>query len=226
MCGRLNSIVTWSQARALCDRLIVPSVPFLASYNVPPMAQVPVIRVADDGTPEGVMMRWWLVPFWAKSAKPEYTMFNARSEDAETKPSFREPFKKRRCVLPVNGFYEWTKAKGDDKQAYYIRRKDHGTFGFAGLWDRWTDKETGEVIESCTILTAAACDLLKPIHHRTPLIIKEEDLDEWLSREVTDTSVVKPLLTTPSTDEFERFEVSRFVNNPRNQGEQCIAPAT
>ena len=176
-----------------------------------------------SGERELVPMQWWLLPSWSKTRTIRYTTFNAAIEGIETKASFREPFYKRRCLIPADGFYEWHREdKLNPKQAFFIHRKDDGPFYFAGLWDRWRSKDTDEVVESCTIITTPANELLNRVHHRSPVILPSEHHEEWLDETVSER--LKRMLHPFDPQPFEMYEVGHFVNNARNEGPQCIEP--
>lgn len=139
-------------------------------------------------------------------------MINARSETITEKPSFREAFKKRRCIIPISGFYEWQKSAGGSKQPFYFYLKEKEFFGFAGLYEEWLDRQTGEVLETCTIITTTANEVLKPVHDRMPVILMANDYDEWLDENVTDTERLQRLLVPYSADAMASHAVSRAVN--------------
>jgi len=148
-------------------------------------------------------------------------LINARSETVTEKPAFREAFKRSRCVIPADGFYEW-KREGAGKQPFYFALRDENLFGFAGLWDRWKD-ENGKVIESCAILTTEANEVLRPVHDRMPVILHPETYDEWLGEDIRNVSSLKELLMPYPSAEMIAYPVSKDVNSPRNQGEDLIS---
>jgi putative SOS response-associated peptidase YedK len=180
-------------------------------YNISPSQDVPVIR-STDGHRDLTMMRWGLIPSWAKDPKIGYSMINARSETAAEKPSFRAAMKKRRCLIPADGFYEWQK-QGKTKQPFYIRLREQELFAFAGLWERWQD------VESCTILTTSANELLAPLHDRMPVILSPNDYDTWLDPATSDVSY---LLDQYPAEEMIRYPVNPVVNNARHEGADCV----
>ncbi len=217
MCGRftlLSRINALLQQFAIEDALPEPP----PRYNVAPSQDIPVIR-QYDGRRVLSPMRWGLIPAWAKDPKIGYTMINARSETAATKPAFRAAMKYRRCLIPADGFYEW-KREGKAKQPYYIRRPDEQPFAFAGLWEGW-DKGEGP-IESCTILTTSANDFMKPLHDRMPVILSANDYDLWLNPDERDPEKLAYLFEPVPNDELVMNPVNRIVNNARNEGPQCI----
>jgi putative SOS response-associated peptidase YedK len=215
MCGRftlrtsLNVLLQQFAIEMLPDQQLL----FEPRYNIPPTVDIPVIRYADEKRRLS-LMRWGLLPSWTKDPKKAPLLNNARAETVTEKPSFRTAFKTRRCLIPVDGFYEW-KTIGKAKQPYYFRRQDERPFAFAGLWETWND------IESCTIITTEANELMAPIHHRMPVVLATNDYDEWMDPAAAD--LAKLLLPCPA-DELICYPVDPVVNNARNQGPQCIVP--
>lgn len=167
-------------------------------------------------------MHWGLIPSWAKDPSIGNRIINARSETVAEKPSFRAAFKRRRCLIPANGFYEWKKI-GKKKQPYYVRRKDGEPFAFAGLWEPW-EGEDGTVIESCTILTTEPNADIRPLHNRMPVILDPSDYDQWLNPEVDELETLAPLMHPYPDGKLEAVPVSPLVNNPKNDDAQCIEP--
>lgn len=191
-------------------------------YNIAPSQEVPVIRLDEEGNRELVRLRWGLIPFWAEEAKTGYSMINARAETVASKPAYRAAFRKRRCLLPADGFYEW-KTGDRGKQPYHIRMQDHAIFAFAGLWEHW-EGEDGQVIESCTIIVTDANERLRSIHDRMPVILDEGNYYQWLDRENIDARQARQLLTPYPGDRLEIYPVSTRVNSPAHDEESCIAP--
>ncbi len=190
-------------------------------YNIAPSQDAPVVRAADDGgARELAMLRWGLIPPWAKEAAIGNRMINARAETAAEKPSFRAAFKKRRCLVPADGFYEW-KLEGTRKQPYRVFLDGGGTLAFAGLWERW--RGGGETIESFAILTTDANPLLAPIHDRMPVILEPAAWPAWLEVEGTPPEALAALLAPAPDDALDAYPVSTRVNSPRNDDADCIA---
>lgn len=187
-------------------------------YNIAPTQ--PVIVVNDDGTRHLMEMRWGLIPAWAKDPTIGNRMINARAETVATKPAFRVSLRKRRCLVPADGFYEWQPA-GRRKQPVYITLKSREPFSFAGLWETWTSPD-GEEIKTCTIITTEANDVLKPIHDRMPVILTKEAESVWLDPAIQDPAKLLPLLTPYPTDEMVAHPVSTWVNNPEHDGPECL----
>jgi len=183
---------------------------------------VVIIRIDRDTLQRRlVKVKWGLIPFWAKDTSIGNRLINARAESAATKPAFRSAFKTRRCLVPADGFYEWKKGKGHQKQPYFIRNADESPFAFAGLWESWTAPE-GETIESCTILTTDANDLTRPIHDRMPVILHPKDYELWLDPEVKDPTLLKPLLRPYPSEEMIVQPVSAKVNKASYDAPDCV----
>ncbi len=190
------------------------------SYNVAPTLWIPAIRAHDKELCLDTL-RWGLIPHWAKDKSIGNRMINARMETLAEKPSFKKAFKSQRCVIPATGFYEWKK-QGDKKQPFFIHRADEKPITFAGLWEHWADKETGEVIESCTIITTDASKQLENIHDRMPVILKYEKAKEWLDTACKDTGDLTDILKTADEVELDMYPVSDYVNSVKNDGEKCV----
>ena len=217
MCGRYTLTVPVDRLAAEFD-LDEVRAELSPNFNVAPTQSVAAV-VAEDGSRRLETLRWGLVPSWADDPEIGSRMINARSETAPEKPSFRSAFRRRRCLIPADGFYEWKREEGG-KQPFYIRMNDGRPFAFAGLWESWHD---GEVL-SCTILTTSANPLVGEVHGRMPVILPAEDRDAWLDPEAEREELVSLLRPYPG-DDLETFPVSRFVNSPRNNDERCIEPA-
>jgi putative SOS response-associated peptidase YedK len=196
---------------------------FQPKYNIAPTQMIDVVFEPET---ERIIsqLRWGLVPNWAKDESIGNRMINARAETITEKPSFREAFKSRRCIIPASGFYEWQKKGTGAKQPFYFYLKDKDVFGFAGLWESWIDKTTGEELETCTIITTEANDVLKPVHDRMPVILKSESYDEWLDAKVKDTDKLQKLLKPYPAKEMTSHEVSRSVNIPDTNSPELILP--
>ena len=218
MCGRY--LIT-TPVEAIRQIFQVEQRPNLAArYNVAPTQAVPIVRRNETGR-ELVTARWGLVPFWAKDLKIGAKLINARAETAAEKPAFRDAFHRRRCLVIADGFYEWRKIDGG-KRPYLIRVAGGAPFAFAGLWENWTDKASGERIESCTIIITEANALIAPIHDRMPVILRPEDYDLWLDPSVGDGT---RLMTSFPAEAMEAFPVSARVGNVRNDDPALIEPA-
>jgi len=189
-------------------------------YNIAPTQTV--LTVTNDGQRRGELMRWGLVPFWAKDLKIGARMINAVGETASTKPAFRAAFKKRRCLVIANGFYEWRK-EGGRKLANYIYPKSGEPMAFAGLWETWKSPE-GQVVQSCTIITTEANPFIQPLHNRMPVILSGETQAFWLDPLTEDPSILEPLLIPAPEELLTSHPVSEAVNSVRNDGPECILP--
>jgi len=163
-----------------------------------------------------------LVPFWAKDASIGPRLINARCETLGQKPAYRAAFKSRRCLIPTNGFYEWMKEK-EKKQPYLIRLADESLFALAGLWEHWKGPD-GAIIESCTVITTEANDLIRPIHDRMPVIILKNDYDSWLSPEVSVQETFQSLMLPYPSNEMVFFPVNPKVNRATYDNPDCIEP--
>jgi putative SOS response-associated peptidase YedK len=200
-----------------------------ARWNVAPTQEVATIR-QDRKLPKRrfSLMRWGLIPYWSKDSAFAASTINAASETVVDKPAFREPLRRRRCLIPADGFYEWKRVGPKQKQPYHIGMADDGVFAFAGLWDRWNGQD-GKTIESCTILTTNANALLKPLHDRMPVILHPDDYDRWLDPGITDPERVTDLLRPFDGRLMRIYPVSETVNRADSEGPECakeVAPAT
>lgn len=220
MCGRYRLT---AKERWLSEYFSIPAqdLEWAARWNIAPTDEVATIR-QDRHEPKRrfAKMRWGLIPYWAKDASIGAKTINAVSETAAEKSAFRESMRKRRCLIPADGFYEWKQIGPKKGQAYNIGIKDNGLFAFAGLWDRWKGPD-GNPIESCTILTTEANSLLKEIHNRMPVILSPADYDVWLDPGVTDPANLTDLLKPFDARLMRAYPVSSTVNSVKNDGPQC-----
>ena len=217
MCGRYTlrtPVETLAEEFGITGPL--PEVP--TRFNVAPTQEVAAV-LEEDEKRKLKMLRWGLIPSWADDPAIGNRMINARSETAAQKPSFRSAFRKRRCLVLADGFYEWQKT-ASGKQPYYIRMGDGSPFAFAGLWESWG--KYGEEVRSCTILTTEANALVGEIHHRMPVILPAEEYDLWLDPDMGEAEPLLDLLRPYPDDLMEAYPVSRFVNSPSNDSEQCV----
>jgi putative SOS response-associated peptidase YedK len=192
------------------------------SYNIAPTQEVAVI--VSDGKKQLVKVRWGLVPSWAKELSVGNKMINARAETITEKASFKRAFKKRRCLIVADGFYEWQKI-GDTKRPIYIRLKSRKPFGFAGIYENW-ESEQGKQIVTCAIITTAANALMKPIHDRMPVILPKENENPWLDPRTDDQVLLLEMLQPYPADAMEAYPVSKRVNIPSNNSPECINPVS
>jgi len=223
MCGRY-SITTPVEAMRGLFGFAGPGLNLQPRYNAAPTQVLPVVRrVADGDDRELVLLRWGLVPSWAKDIKIAARLINARAETVAEKPSYRTAFRRRRCLVPADGFYEWKKAGGGNKQPFRIRLPDGGPFAFAGLWERW-QPEGGEAVESFTIVTTEAALGIRDIHARMPVILPPADYRPWLDPAATPDGL--GALLRPYEAALEADPVSTAVNSVRNDTPDCLEPVT
>jgi putative SOS response-associated peptidase YedK len=216
MCGRFN--VSSDPLSQLLMELVGMAHPGPDNHNAAPTENIVVLRLGEDSQPELVSMRWWLTPFWSKEVSTKYSMFNAKSETAAKSPAFREPFRKRRCVVPVSGFYEWVR-ENNQKLPYYITPAHSSGLLLAGLWDRWSNAETGDVLESFTILTTAAAPGMEFIHKRQPVMLTTADAHHWMD---PGNAEFAELIGAQMPQELEAIPVSTYVNSARHKDDRCL----
>jgi len=221
MCGRYHRRTSLRQLATLFD-CPPPSSDGPPRYNIAPTQPVVAVRLDQDGTRQLAWLRWGLVPPWADDVKIGNRLINARADTASTKPSFRTAFKARRCLIPADGFYEWQKVDAKHKQPFNIRMRDERPFAFAGLWEHW-QKDGGPVLETCTILTTEANDLMKPIHDRMPVILPEGDWQRWLEPN-TAKADAEQLLRPYEGKDLVAVPVSTWVNKPQHDDPKCLEP--
>jgi len=192
-------------------------------YNIAPTQSVPVIR---QNTKEPVrklsLMRWGLIPSWAKDPSVAASMINARAETAATKPAFRDALKSRRCLIPADGFYEWSRT-GKAKQPYCLEVHEGELFAFAGIWDRWKDP-SGQWVKSCSILTTTPNAVTAAVHDRMPVILDPDAYDVWLDPGMTKVEAVSDLLKPCDARLMRRYPISTRINHVANDDEGCSAP--
>lgn len=231
MCGRVYS--TFSNQDLLDEVLkkhswkwpVDESIPTREiSYNQCPSQSVLVLAVRE-GKLKFSAMRWGLVPVWAKSVKDaaQYSLINARAEEIAEKRSYKAAFQKRRCVVPVSGFFEW-KSVNDQKTPFAISRIDESPLRLAGVWEHWVSPVTGEVVDSFSLITTAANDLMKPIHHRMPVILDSSCEEEWLDPENSNLESLQKLLKPSLSSELKASPISRLVNSPKNNSPEVLEP--
>lgn len=217
MCGRFAfyspSEATAALFGASSSTEVVPR------YNIAPTQFIAAVRTDARGASELAMLRWGLVPFWAKDPSIGNRMINARAETVAEKPSFRSAYKKRRCLILADGFYEWRK-EGDGKTPYFISLADESPFAFAGLWEHWDSKESDESLQSTAIITTAANDFMVQLHQRMPVVMLPEQAERWLGGDMELLS--KVIDNSPA---FRAWPVDRKVNNARNEDATLIDPA-
>jgi putative SOS response-associated peptidase YedK len=238
MCGRYIEVSspTLLAERFDVDEILVPETPE-ADYNVAPRKEVLTVvqrglddpePAAPDGGRDGVRvleaMRWGLVPSWAHDPKIGDRLINARAESVAEKPAFKTAFRKRRCIMPADGFYEWRRISGKQKQPVFVHRRDGEPIAFAGLWEVWRDHATPDApwLVSCAIVTTRANATMEPIHDRMPVMLPENAWDTWLDVRVGARDVLEPLLVPAPDATIELWPVSSAVNNAANNGPELV----
>ena len=227
MCGRLSvAIPATDLARAFpeasgedaLDALDLPR------YNVAPTRPVPALVAGPDG-PQWAVLDWWLTPRWAKERTNKYATFNARAETVATASAFRASFRDRRCLVIATSFFEWQRPAaqggGGEKQPYAIGLADRSPLALAGVWDRWTDRDTGEVVESCAVVTTEPNALMADIHDRMPVVVAPDERDVWLGGTPED---ARHVMRSYDPDAMTAWPVDTAVGNARTDGPECIAP--
>ena len=217
MCGRFAFYSPSEATAALFG--VSGSVEVEPRYNIAPTQYIAAIRNDDEEGREIVMLRWGLVPFWAKDTAIGNRMINARAETVAEKPSYRAAYRHRRCIVLADGFYEWQR-QGDQKVPHFISLASGEPFALAGLWEVWKDRQTGESLQTTTLITTEANDFMAPLHHRMPAVLEPPTADEWLagSNDLLDDVAAR-------TPPLQAWPVDRRVNNARNEGEELIEAA-
>lgn len=221
MCGRFSLL---TNVKALIDRFQVKEAEFRPSpnYNIAPSQSIPVVIERDVRSL--VSMRWGLIPGWAKDPKIGTKLINARAETVASKGVFKPALVKRRCLILADGFYEWQKV-GNSKRPMHIRLKSREPFAFAGLYETWKSPKENEVL-SCTIVTTMANEIMAPIHNRMPVILPPSLEKVWLNTDIAPLEVLGQVLKPFPSSLMEAFEVSTYVNSPRNNSPECIRPVS
>jgi putative SOS response-associated peptidase YedK len=223
MCGRY---FLTTPGEVLANLFETAAAPDLAPrYNIAPTQTVPIVRAAANGAREIALVSWGLVPHWAKERAIGNKLINARGETLAEKPSFRDAYRKRRCLLPADGYFEWKRPEsgGSVKQPYAFRARDGRPFALAGLWSSWKDPASGETLESCAIVTTSPNELAATVHDRMPVIVAPERFELWLGAGAP-TADFASLLEPYPADRMEAFPVSRRVNSPANDSPEILEP--
>ena len=218
MCGRYTQLLIWLQLVQLYELTFGEPPPndFKISYNMAPTQRAPIVRIGERGR-EAALLRWGLIPAWAKEKPVGYKMTNARAEGIATKRASRSALKAQRCLVVASAFYEWQKTPSG-KQPYWIGFADRRSFAFAGLWESWTDRASGERIESYALVTTEPNALCAPIHNRMPVILDSADYDRWLSAEAPPEDLLRPF----PAEQMAAYPVSTWVNSPAHNDPRCI----
>jgi putative SOS response-associated peptidase YedK len=219
MCGRFR--LSRHGKEVAEEFAIEEDVEWTPRYNIAPSDQIPTV-LQDPSKPVRhlALMRWGLIPFWAKDPAIGFKTINGMSETAASKPAFREAMRTRRCLIPSDGFFEWKKIGPKEKQPYNFGMTDDSIFAFAGLWDRWRDA-AGKQILSCTILTTKPNSLVSDVHNRMPAILRPDDYDLWLDPGITDPARIVDLLAPYDAQLMKRYPVSTRVNSVKNDDQEC-----
>ena len=219
MCGRYT--VRGIQPVADLFGVVLPK-EFRPRYNIAPSQDVPVVRLDREGNRALAMLRWGLIPHWAKEP-PKLQPINARAETVPTSGMFRQAFQRRRCLVPADGFYEWRKIDAKTKQPVFTHFPDDRPFALAGLWERWRPAEDAEPIDTVCIVTTTPNALMSTIHDRMPVILRPEDYAAWLDKG-SDPHAAANLMRPYPDDELEAVPVTKLVNSPKNDVPECVAP--
>lgn len=220
MCGRYT-LTRWSEDVAQIVKASINS-NLTPRYNIAPTQPVATILQPESSQERELrFLHWGLIPSWAKDESMSARMINARAETVAEKPAFRSAFKRRRCLVLADGFYEW-QTQGKKKQPFYFKLKNGEVFGFAGLWEHW--EKNGNVVESCTIITTNANNLMQPIHDRMPVILPAKDYEMWLDPDMAKVEKLQELLQPYSEEEMSAYPVSTIVNKPANESAECVEP--
>lgn len=221
MCGRYTLT---ADANELAAYFELDAVPVLAPrFNIAPTQQVPIVRAVPGLGRHLDLVRWDLVPSWAKDLSIGNWLINARAETVAEKPAFKSALRQRRCLIPADGFYDW-RQMGRHKQPYWIGFEGRTVFAFAGLWAHWENRSTGELVESCTIITTDAASPVGPSHGRMPAILAKPDHAAWLDPQMQDPQPLVALLRARPGADMIAYPVSRNVNNPRNDELELLSP--
>ncbi|MGB5260697.1 MAG: SOS response-associated peptidase [Gammaproteobacteria bacterium] len=222
MCGRFTLFASDADILAAFDIDSLPvGVSLVPRYNIAPSQDIAIVRSDDTGHHLG-LARWGLVPGWSKEAKTRYATINARMESVADKPAYRAPFRRKRCLVPADGFYEWQQT-ADGKIPHYICRQDRQVFAFAGLWDHWSDE--AESFDSCVIITAPASGLMADLHSRMPVILAPAAYATWLDPALTAPGEIAACLASSPAAELTAWPVSTRVNSPKHDEPHCLEPA-
>jgi putative SOS response-associated peptidase YedK len=221
MCGRYAVTSSPEAIRALFRFDDLPNFP--PRYNIAPTQPIAVVRV-EEGKRRFALVRWGFIPSWVKDPKTVSLLFNARGETVIDKPAYRAAMKRRRCLIPADGFYEWQRV-GERKQPFYVRGKDGAPLAFAGLWETWTGPN-GEEMETAAILTTSANTTLAPIHDRMPVVVPPHAFDLWLNCAGVDAQTAATLITSAPDDVLEAYPVSTAVNRVANNEPTLMEPAS
>ncbi len=219
MCTRF--VLLKEHLRAALQQLGLPeNAGYVSRYNIAPGTPVPAARAAPQR--ESCALRWGLVPSWARE-DVGFKLVNARAETLVEKPAFRDALRRRRCVIPVSGFYEW-QTVGRAKKPWLFRWRDEQPFALAGLWESWRAPD-GTTLETCAVITVEPNELMRPLHHRMPVMLTPGQFDPWLDPAVAEPEKLRPLLRPPPAAAMSAVALDSYVSNVRHEGPACLAPA-
>jgi len=221
MCGRFILHTPESRVREEFKLENTEPLGLKSCYNITPSQDIPIIRDTETG-PEMVLAQWGLIPAWSKESRSRYSTINARVESVAEKPTYRASFKRKRCLIPADGFYEWKLIAGN-KVPHHIRMKNGGVFAFAGLWDHWEDDN--DSLDSCVIITMPSNAVMRPIHERMPAIIAPAHYNLWIDSGMMGKQEIMRCLTSAPSSQLSAYPVSTWVNSPKHNDERCIQPA-
>ncbi|MGR9116420.1 MAG: SOS response-associated peptidase [Gammaproteobacteria bacterium] len=218
MCGRFNLVAS---GEAVVEHFNLRRLPkYRPDYNIPPGQKILTVVALEDGSLKAVNLHWGLIPSWSKDRKISSRLINARAETLAEKPSFREAYRNRRCLIPATGFFEWQR-NDSGKQPFHIHYPDNRLFAFAGLWEHWQDDN--ETVYSCTIVTTAANDTMLAIHQRMPVIIPPDHYPHWLDKDISAVDIFG-FDQAKAYDNMVLTPISSRINNPLHNDEACLAP--
>ena len=221
MCGRFTLIAEPDKLSKVFNVSSISNCQLEPRYNIAPTQMaIAVLYNSENQQREHQSLRWGLIPSWAKDSRMGAKLINARAETLAEKPSFRSAFKRRRCLVLADGFYEWQHL-ATKKQPYYFHLQDKQPFAFAGLWERWQSPDNEKII-SCTIITTDANELLQPIHNRMPVILRQKDYEKWLDPQLQETELLQELLHPYPAEKMSAYAVSTKVNSPKHTSPECI----
>ena len=227
MCGRAYETYTEDELylRYLTEGAKRSPLGFKANYNLAPTQLSPVV-VNRTGSPEIVLLRWGLVPSWAKDLQSasKYSLINARGEEILEKRSYKDPFLRRRCIVPLSGFFEWKRESEKSKRPFAIHLKGEPIMSVAGVWEHWVSPVTGEIVDSFSVITTAANSMMETIHDRMPVILSKNTEAEWLDPKNQDPVLLKKLLKPCPSEWLEAHEISSAVNSPKNNSPELLSP--
>ncbi len=222
MCGRFG---LWPDPQEVQSHFqLQEPLPLGPRYNIAPGQEILAIGQDSNQVRKPSMLHWGLIPHWAKEAKTGYKMINARAESLWAKPAYKAAAKRRRCLIPASCFFEWKRKEQGAKQPYCIRPKNGELFAFAGIWEHWEDSQSGQVINSCAIVTTQANEAVSELHDRMPVIVSPADYDVWLDRRVEQPENLQDLLEPSPNGELAMYPVSTEVNSPKNDHPGVIEP--